>query len=82
MMIVNVDDYKYAALLGATRPGVITNEAELERLTEEVNRLVTRGIKTEHLSPEEEKLLALLVRLIEDYEQRQEMRAAARLEAA
>ena len=81
-MIVNVDDYKYAALLGATRPGVITDDAELDRLTGKVNRLVTKGIKAEHLSPEEEKLLALLVRLIEDYEQKQEMLADATLEAA
>ena len=81
-MIVNVDDYKYAALLGATRPGVITNDAELDRLTEKVNLLVTKGIKAEHLSPEEEKLLALLVRLIEDYEQKQEMLAETVLEAA
>ena len=81
-MIVNVDDYKYAALLGVARPGVITHEAELDRLTEEVNRLVTKGIKAERLSPEEEKLLALLVRLIEDYEQQQEMMAEATLEAA
>jgi hypothetical protein len=51
---------------------VITNDAELERLTEEVNRLVTKGIKENRLSPEEEKLLALLTRLIEDYEQRHE----------
>lgn len=71
-MIVSVDDNKYAALLAATRPGVITDDAELERLTEEVNRLVTKGIKENHLSPEEEKLLALLTQLIEDYERRHE----------
>jgi hypothetical protein len=63
-MIVSVDDDKYAALLSATRPGVITDDAELERLTEEVNRLVTKGIKENRLSPEEEKLLALLTQLI------------------
>jgi hypothetical protein len=71
-MIANVDDYKYGALLAATRPGVIADDAELERLTEEVNRLVTKGIRENRLSPEEEKLLALLTRLIEDYEQRLE----------
>lgn len=71
-MTANVDDDKYAASLAATRPGVITDDAELERLTEEVNRLVTKGIKKSCLSSEEEKLLALLTRLIADYEQRHE----------
>lgn len=52
------------------RPRVITNDTELAHLTEEVNRLVTKGIKESHLSPEEEKLLVLLTRLIEDYEQK------------
>lgn len=71
-MIANVDEYKYAALLAAARPAVISDDAELERLTEEVNRLMTRGIKEDGLGPEEEKLLALLTHLIEDYEQRHE----------
>ena len=81
-MIVNVDEYKYGTLLATTRPGVITNDAELERLTEEVNRLVTKGIKETRLSPEEEKLLALLTRLIEDYEQQHEPVDEAVAEAA
>ena len=68
-MIANVDEHKYGALLAAARPAVISNDAELERLTEEVNCLVTKGIKEDGLSPEEDKLLALLTRLIEDYEQ-------------
>jgi hypothetical protein len=71
-MIANVDEYKYGALLAAARPAVITDDKELERLTEEVNRLVTKGIKKDGLDPEEERLLALLTRLIEDYEQRHE----------
>jgi hypothetical protein len=69
-MIANVDQYKYGALLAATRPAVITNETELERLTEEVNRLMTKGIGEDGLAPEEEELLVLLTRLIEDYEQK------------
>lgn len=81
-MLANVDDYKYEALLAATRPGVITDDAELECLTEEINRLVTKSIKENHLSPEEEKLLVLLTRLIEDYEQRTESLNDAVLEAA
>ncbi len=71
-MIAKLDESKYGTLLAATLPGVITDDAELERLTEEVNRLVSKGIKQERLAPEEEKLLALLTRLIEDYEQRLE----------
>jgi hypothetical protein len=71
-MIANVDEYKYGALLAVARPGVITDDRELERLTEEVNRLMTKGITEDGLAPEEEKLLALLTRLIEDYEQENE----------
>ena len=44
MMIANVDEQNYSALLAAVRPGIITNEAELERLTEVVIQLVSKGI--------------------------------------
>jgi hypothetical protein len=81
-MIANADDDKYGALLATVRPGVITNDTERERLTEVVNRLVTKGIKENRLSPEEEKLLVLLTRLIEDYEQKREPMDDAALEAA
>jgi hypothetical protein len=81
-MIAKVDEHKYGALLAATRPRVITDDGELERLTEEVNRLVTKGIKEDRLSPEEEKMLALLTRLIEDYEQQQAREHDATPEAA
>ena len=80
-IIANAED-RYAALLAAVRPGVITDDAELERLTEEVNRLVTKGIRENQLRPEEEKLLVLLTRLIEDYEQQQESLNDTVLEAA
>lgn len=69
-MIAKIDESKYGTLLVATLPGVITDDDELARLTEQVNRLVSKGIKDDHLSPEEEKLLALLTQLIEDYEER------------
>lgn len=68
-MIAKLDESKYGTLLAATRPGVITDDDELERLTEEVKRLMTKGIKQKRLAPEEEKILALLIKLIEDYEQ-------------
>ena len=81
-MISNVDDDNYGVLLATACPGVITNEAELERLTEVVNRLVTKGVKENRLSPEEEILLILLTGLIEDYEQKLESMDDAALEAA
>ncbi len=67
-MTANVDRTKYGLLLMETLPSVISSEEELERLTEEVNRLMTKGIKQNELSPEEERLLELLVVLIETYE--------------
>lgn len=66
-MTVNVNKEIYGQLLMQVLPSVITDEQELERLTGEVNRLMTKGIK-QGLSPEEESLLQLLVKLIEDYE--------------
>ncbi len=67
-MTANVDKTKYGLLLMQTLPAVITNDDELERMTEEVNRLVTKGIKQGDLSPEEDALLDLLSDLIESYE--------------
>lgn len=67
-MTANVDKTKYGLLLMETLPSVISSEEELERLTEEVNRLMTKGIKQSELSPEEENLLELLSVLIESYE--------------
>lgn len=67
-MTANVDRTKYGLLLMETLPSVISNEKELERLTEEVNRLLTKGIRANGLSPEEERLLELLSVLIESYE--------------
>lgn len=67
-MTANVDKRKYGLLLMETLPSAITSETELERLTEEVNRLMTKGIKQNKLSPEEERLLELLSILIESYE--------------
>ena len=69
-MTANVDEQKYGKLLMQILPSVITSKAELERLTEEVDRLMTKGIKEGELNPEEEKLLELLAVLIEQYEDR------------
>lgn len=46
----------------------LLNEAEFERADAEVGRLLRKG--TDNLSVEEQRLLALLSRLIEDYEDR------------
>lgn len=67
-MTANVDKTKYGLLLMETLPSAISSEKELERFTEEVNRLMTKGIKQGAISPEEERLLELLAILIESYE--------------
>jgi HTH-type transcriptional regulator/antitoxin HigA len=63
-----VDQKKYGQLLTDILPSAITNDKELDRLTAEVDRLITKDIKQGSLSPEEDKLLELLSVLIEQYE--------------
>ena len=58
---------RYGRLLTKVLPLVIESEEENERMLAEVRKLMAKG---EHLSPEEDKLLKLMVRLIEDYEER------------
>lgn len=67
-MTANVNEKKYGLLLMEVLPSAISSEKELERMTEQVNRLITKGINQNGLSPEEEKLLELLTVLIENYE--------------
>lgn len=67
-MTVNVDNKIYGQLLTQVLPMVITTEEELDRMIEETDKLMTKGIKQNGLSPEEERLLDLLTKLIEDYE--------------
>lgn len=67
-MTANVDTTKYGLLLMQTLPSAISNEQELERLTAEIDRLMTKGIKENDLSPEENSLLELLAVLVEAYE--------------
>jgi HTH-type transcriptional regulator/antitoxin HigA len=59
---------KYGLLLAATLPAVIETDAENERMTEILNGLMNKG--EENLSPEENRLFDLIVRLIEDYERK------------
>jgi len=63
-----MDNKKYGMLLAETLPGIIETEEENERALEFVNRLMSKG--EGNLSPEENSLLRLLVRLIEDFEEK------------
>jgi HTH-type transcriptional regulator / antitoxin HigA len=60
-----IDPTRYRRLLSQTMPVVIESEEENERMLAIVEKLMEKG---ENLSPEEEKLLKLLARLIEDFE--------------
>jgi HTH-type transcriptional regulator/antitoxin HigA len=60
-----MDDVKYAQLLAEARPGIIETADEHERMLRLAESLMEKG---EALSPEEEKLLALIVLLIEAYD--------------
>lgn len=62
-----VDPVRYRRLLSRTMPVVIETEEENARILSIVEKLMHKG---ENLSAEEEKLLKLLARLIEDFEQR------------
>ncbi len=60
-----VDQRKYGRLLARTTPAVIRDEAECQRIEEEIAVLLRKG---ETLSPEEDRLLDLLSALVERYE--------------
>jgi len=62
-----IDPIRYRRLLARTMPIVIETEEENGRMLAAVEKLMEKG---ETLSLEEEKILKLLVRLIEDFEQR------------
>ncbi|MEO7674768.1 MAG: transcriptional regulator [Pyrinomonadaceae bacterium] len=59
----------YGELLLQTLPGVIETEEENEKALAIVERLMDKG--ENHLSPEEDRLFRLLVRLIEDFEDKE-----------
>lgn len=62
-----INETRYRRLLSRTMPVVIETEEENERMLAIVEKLMDKG---ENLSPEEDKLLKLLARLIEDFEKR------------
>ena len=61
-----IDATRYKRLLSQTMPVVIETEEENERMLAIVEKLMEKG---EKLSPEEEKILKLFARLIEDFEE-------------
>ena len=65
--VSKIDPVRYRRLLSRTMPVVIETEKKNGRMLTTVQKLMQRG---ENLSAEEEKLLKLLVRLIEDFEER------------
>ena len=65
-MIRSIDPTRYRRLLSRAMPVVIETEEENERMLAVVEKLMEKG---EAISPEEEKLLKLLARLIEDFEE-------------
>lgn len=62
----NADLRQYGKLLSRVLPAVIETEKENERMLAELNKLMDKP----HLSPAESKLFDLMVRLIEDFEER------------
>lgn len=62
-----IDVTRYRRLLSKTMPMVIETEEENNRTLALVQKLMEKG---EKLSPEEEKLLRLFSRLIQDFEER------------
>jgi HTH-type transcriptional regulator / antitoxin HigA len=62
-----IDTTRYKRLLSQTMPVVIETDEENERMLAIVEKLMEKG---EKLSPEEEKILKLFTRLIEDFEER------------
>ena len=66
-VVRKIDSSRYKRLVSQAMPMVIETEEENERMLAVVEKLMDKG---ENLSPEEDKLLKLLARLIEDFEQR------------
>lgn len=67
-MTTTYDPHKYARLLVEHLPGVIQTEEDNEKALEIAGLLIKKGEGKR--SPEEERLLDLLVTLIEDFEEK------------
>ncbi|MEG4813292.1 transcriptional regulator [Microcoleus sp. K5-D4] len=64
-MTLTFDSDRYSSLLSQYQPRIIKKEDENETFLEIVEKLLSR----KNLTPEEDTLLELLVKLIEDYEE-------------
>lgn len=64
--IRKINTSRYRIILSKAMPVIIETEEENERMLAVVEKLMEKG---EAISPEEEKLLKLLARLIEDFEE-------------
>ncbi len=62
----SVDVRKYGRLLARVLPALIQTEREYKRMLAEIERLIDKG---DSVSPEEDKLLELLAKLVEDFEE-------------
>ena len=65
-MTLTFDSDRYSSLLSQYQPRIIKNEDENEIFLEIVESLLSRN----NLTPEEDTLLELLVKLIEDFEEK------------
>jgi HTH-type transcriptional regulator/antitoxin HigA len=62
-----INTTRYKRLLSKTMPMIIETEEENERMLAEVEKFFDKG---EDLSPEEEKVFKLMIKLIEDFEEK------------
>jgi HTH-type transcriptional regulator/antitoxin HigA len=64
--VKKLDSRKYGRLLARVLPIIIQSEEEYDRIDAEIGRLLKKGHR--NLSPEENALLELMTKLIEDYD--------------
>jgi len=62
-----IDDRKYARVLAKVLPRIIATAEEHERMLAEAEKLMDKG---ERRTPEQDAALELMVRLIQDYEEK------------
>ncbi|SPF42724.1 conserved hypothetical protein [Candidatus Sulfopaludibacter sp. SbA4] len=73
MALTEISPRKYGKLLATTLPKVIENRKEFDRYVATMEQLDRRVENGGSLSPEENALVALLERLIQDYDDRVEL---------
>jgi len=65
MSAVRANPAKYGRLLARVQPAVIQTRVEYRRMIAEINKLIDKD-----LTPEESRLFDLMVKLVQDYEDR------------